>query len=272
MRIELTQILCCPGCHGELLLNAVQQSKNEVTEGSLKCRKCKKHFPIVCGIPSLVYPENLLDPRNAPSEDSYADNYDRGLIRSHVKLGILSAIFVDRIRKGVVKRLNLHGNERVVEIASGTGSNLMHIAGILGKNGELHSNDLSQKILIVAKKKLMGMATDTNPVQANMTYLPYRSSYFDAVLHVGTIAQLEEQKRALEEMIRIAKRKAKIVIVDEGLSPEKAATWHGNYILKRAAYFGRKPPLKIIPNEMVNDVKVSWVMQNTYWVLEFTKN
>jgi ubiquinone/menaquinone biosynthesis C-methylase UbiE len=103
------------------------------------------------------------------------------------------------------------------------------------------------------------------------SYLPYRTANFDAVLHVGALNQFGDKKRAIEEMHRVAKPGAKIVICDEGLAPGKEKTWHGRWILKwEPILFAAKPPVDLIPNA-IEDLKVYWIWQKTCWVIEFRK-
>ena len=101
--------------------------------------------------------------------------------------------------------------------------------------------------------------------------MPYRTAKFDAVLHVGALNNFGDKKRAIEEMHRIAKAGSKIVICDEGLDPSRHKTFFGRWILKRdPAPFANKPPVELVPIG-VEDLKVYWVWQRTFWVIEFRK-
>jgi len=53
-------ILACPVCKGELELKMEEENEAEVVTGSLYCRKCDVHYPIVDTIPNLL----PLDQRN----------------------------------------------------------------------------------------------------------------------------------------------------------------------------------------------------------------
>lgn len=54
MKKDLIDILCCPTCKGQLLLDIVEQNKEEVIEGSFICKKCKNKYYIKEGIPNLL--------------------------------------------------------------------------------------------------------------------------------------------------------------------------------------------------------------------------
>ena len=57
MKKELMDILACPVCKGELELEVDEENETEVVTGSLYCRKCDVHYPIVDTIPNLLPPE-----------------------------------------------------------------------------------------------------------------------------------------------------------------------------------------------------------------------
>jgi len=57
MKRELTQILACPVCKGELQLNVDKEEGGEIITGSLYCPKCQYSYPIVGAIPNLLPPE-----------------------------------------------------------------------------------------------------------------------------------------------------------------------------------------------------------------------
>lgn len=64
----------------------------------------------------------------------------------------------------------------------------------------------------------------------------HKDDIFDAVMHVGGINTFGEKKRALHEMIRVAKRNAKVIVVDEGLAPGKEKLFSGNSFSKQTLY------------------------------------
>ncbi len=54
MKKDLTAILACPVCKGELELKVEKATGNEVITGSLCCHKCNVCYPIADGIPNLL--------------------------------------------------------------------------------------------------------------------------------------------------------------------------------------------------------------------------
>jgi len=47
-------ILCCPVCKGDLSLSVSREDGPEILEGTLRCGRCKKMYPVEDGIPNLL--------------------------------------------------------------------------------------------------------------------------------------------------------------------------------------------------------------------------
>ena len=82
-----------------------------------------------------------------------------------------------------------------------------------------------------------------------------------------------DKKRAMEEMVRVAKSGAKVVICDEGLKPGKEKTWIGRSILRRdkEGLYSMKPPVEFVPNS-TEELNVYWNKSGITWVMEFRKS
>jgi uncharacterized protein len=57
MRPDLMEILCCPVCKGDLVLETTRTDGAEIVEGTLTCQHCKNTYPIQDGIPDLLPPD-----------------------------------------------------------------------------------------------------------------------------------------------------------------------------------------------------------------------
>jgi len=64
-------------------------------------------------------------------------------------------------------------------------------------------------------QKIWGGRANLNLVNCAAEDLPFADQSFDVVLHVGGINFFSDKKRAIEEMIRVAKPGTKIMIADE---------------------------------------------------------
>ena len=57
MKKDLMDILACPICKGDLVLNVSKEDEKEIISGTLYCSKCNEYFPIEDGIPNMLPPE-----------------------------------------------------------------------------------------------------------------------------------------------------------------------------------------------------------------------
>jgi uncharacterized protein YbaR (Trm112 family) len=58
MKKDYVRILCCPVCMGNLELREIKAEKDDIIEGTLRCVKCNREYPIRDGISHLV-PEGV---------------------------------------------------------------------------------------------------------------------------------------------------------------------------------------------------------------------
>jgi uncharacterized protein YbaR (Trm112 family) len=60
MKKSIMNILVCPNCKKDLMLNVTKENDDEVIEGILSCNDCSGIYPINDGIPNLL-PSDLQD-------------------------------------------------------------------------------------------------------------------------------------------------------------------------------------------------------------------
>ncbi len=275
VKLDLMDSICCPACNGDLELVVKEGQAPEVISGVFICDRCKRRFKIINGIPSMVFPDKLEESEDSGRyyNDMHARTYERQMRYLGLKEGVWCGAFLQtRSRKLVVDKLELKTNHSVLEIGTGTGLALHPIAKQIGKGVRLHASDISLGMLSEAKKKINSKKISAELVQANASYLPYRSCLFDGVLHIGGWNSFADKKRAMQEMHRVAKPGAKIVICDEGLAPGKEFWWMARRIfeLDKIKSYHASPPVDMVPPESEN-CKVYWIWNDVYWVVEYVK-
>lgn len=57
LKKNLMDILACPVCKGDLVLNIEKEDANEVISGTLYCSACNEYYPIEEGIPNMLPPD-----------------------------------------------------------------------------------------------------------------------------------------------------------------------------------------------------------------------
>jgi ubiquinone/menaquinone biosynthesis C-methylase UbiE len=106
----------------------------------------------------------------------------------------------------------------------------------------------------------------------NGEQLPFGDDSFEGVFHVGGINFFNNKKAAIQEMIRVAKPGARILIADE---TEKGAQGYEKFIPGFKSSFGGKreaiqPPIDLIPSQM-QERRVFDVWKGWLYCIEFRK-
>jgi ubiquinone/menaquinone biosynthesis C-methylase UbiE len=237
--------------------NLEKIKEGQVMSGFLRCEVCNKEYKIEDGIPDFLLTEflNARDKKWTVEYDAMARSYD-------IIMCFLTPLFSVGLepfeRYMWVKRLQIRKGANVLDISTGTGRNLSFINRQIGSKGRLAAMDISKGALGYAKIKIKRRRWKNIELhRANASYLPYKNDVFDAVMHVGGINTFGEKKRAAHEMVRVAKRNAKIIVVDEGLAIGKEKTFLGKFLLKSNALYAYRPPIGLLPNN-IKDLQVSW--------------
>ncbi len=243
MKRSTLELLCCPGCHGTLSLLGGGDHE-VVTEASLFCAHCERTFPIESGITHFIDPAEL-------------NGLNRGFARfydwfSRVYAPLTGAAFLffggeRKARKEVLDRLELNGG-RVLEVSIGSGSNLPYLFES-PEVGEVYGLDISAGQLARCKRFADKRGWPVDLFLGTAEALPFKAECFDSVLHIGGINFFSNKRRAIDEMIRVARPGSKIVIADES---ERVAR-----LLYRISRLSRphrgKPPDLAAPVNLVPD-------------------
>ena len=278
MREDALHYLCCPLCHSNLTLSQQKTTNEEITSGFCVCQGCGKQYKIDNGIPDFLLPESLND-----QDRKWMHSYDRMALSYDIIMSYLAPLFSFGLepfeRYKWMKLLQTSKEAKVLDVSTGTGRNLPFIRCIIGPKGKLVAMDISKGMITYAKTKIDRKKWKNVEFQrANASYLPYRENSFDAVIHVGGVNTFGDKRRALNEMVRVAKHNSKIVIVDEGLPPKKQTTFFGKFLIKTNSLYRSKPPTALLPKNVKN-LRTSWsiihsALVNTSWpfyIMEFEK-
>jgi SAM-dependent methyltransferase/uncharacterized protein YbaR (Trm112 family) len=267
VRIEALRYFCCPACHGDLRPEHIDGQ--EVRRGNLLCTRCGRSHPLRYGIPHLTWPAILpeADAHWMAEYDAQASTYDRETRNAARFMGFSER----RERQDLVDRLGLQLGQAVLEVSVGTGSNVRLIADGVGPRGVLFGLDISEGMLRRCRAKLRRQRIRMHLCMGNASYLPFRDSLFDAVLHSGGINTFAEPARAIQEMLRVARSDARVVISDEGLSPELRHTDLGRRIIEMNALYASEPPLGLVPADAVADLRLGWICRGLFYVLDMRK-
>lgn len=129
MKLELTELICCPVCNGRLQLVALEHCDGEVWQGHLDCPTCQSHYPVHNGLPHLYVKDEKWAPKAVEAE---------GWVTYHKKLGIYVQgddavdlkipyypeepwIRVARSFDVALQELKLNGTETILDLGAGRG-------------------------------------------------------------------------------------------------------------------------------------------------------
>jgi len=172
-----------------------------------------------------------------------------------------------KFREPFLKELFIEDSARVLETSTGTGDNFR----FLNRNAEYFGVDISLGMLRKAKKHLKKWKIKSTLIHCEGEDLPFEDNYFDVVFHCGGINFFNDKKKAIEEMIRVAKPGTKLLIVDETERLIKENYQKNPFIKKDFQNADNaKIPTEFIPMEM-KDVRTEIICKGQMYKIVFTK-
>jgi ubiquinone/menaquinone biosynthesis C-methylase UbiE len=239
-----------------------------IETGVLLCPHCQRGYAIEAGIPHFVQPEDLtgLNRRFARMYDWFSWGYRLFSKAAFAYIGMDE----EAGRREITDRLDPRGG-RVLEVSVGPGVNLPYLVG-RPDVGAAFGLDISLGQLMRCKRYVEAKQWPVELFLGNGEALPFRDETFDGVFHVGGINFFERKKDAIEEMIRVSRRGARILIADE---TEKGARGYEKVIPGFKGSFGGqreaiRPPVDLIPSEMC-EMRLADVWKGWLYCVEFRK-
>jgi len=253
------KVLRCTGCHSKLDIQKVYGSDSGPFY-QLLCLECGNEYPIRLGYPYFLDGMMLQHPGRWIKfvRSVYSRVYTPATNLMFVFCGGASDA-----RYEVLEQLDIRPGHSVLETGIGAGDNLPFIYEMY-EPGEYFGMDIQQQMLNLCKKNLFKWKMEAHLCHANAEHLPYADESFDSVFHLGAINLFTDKKRAIDEMIRVARPGTKIVIADES---EKA-----NRLL--TLVMGKQPkvvpPVDLVPSEM-EDIHLKDIWKGYGYLIAFRK-
>ena len=266
MKYSTLNLTACPICHKTLAYAGADAPTLQA--GTLICSCCDRHFPIVDGIPHFIQPEALtgFNRRFTRLYDWFAWFY-----RAFSKAAFAYIRMDEETgRREITDRLDPRGG-RVLEVSIGPGVNLPYIIH-RPDVGEVFGLDISLGQLIQCQRYVAKKGWEVDLFLGNGEQLPFQNESFAGVFHVGGINFFNDKKSAIDEMIRVAKPGARVLIADE---TEKGAQGYEKFIPGFRKSFGGKrnlivPPVDLVPKEML-ETRVFDAWKGWLYCIEFRK-
>jgi ubiquinone/menaquinone biosynthesis C-methylase UbiE len=255
----------CPHSQAKLTLRADEVQGDEVIRGRLVCEEGHS-FEIERGIADLIVPKQL-----GASDAEFQEKYDRGAVQYEAGLEWLFKSFYEEqvtVRARMVDLLNLKPSMRVLEVGCGTGKDSGIIAERLSSSGQFFLSELSPGMLEICRRMRASFRVPSEFLLANASYLPFPDGYFDAVFHFGGINTFSELKRAFDEITRVSRKGATVVVGDEGVSPWLREKAFGKILINANPLYKHQVPLEHLP-ESARNVQVQWILGNAFYVISY---
>lgn len=171
-------------------------------------------------------------------------------------------------RRSTVECLDLAPDDRVLEVGVGTGRNVSFMAQAVGPSGATIGIDMSRAMLNQCAEKPDRVDRESMLVEADALHLPIERNVMDAVLHFGGLTAFRNPAVAIEEMLRVARPKAPIVICDKSLPETRPRSLRQRFQVLLKPQLDRPPPLDVIP--LPNDeIWLDWMWDGSMYRLRF---
>ena len=267
MKSVTLDLLACPRCHTPLAIQGADGGEAILT-GTLTCPRCSKDYPILNGIPHFIQSAELT---GFNRRFSHMYDWFSWLYTAFSKVAFAYISMNEEVgRREITDRLDPHGG-RVLEVSVGPGVNLPYLVK-RPDVGEVFGLDISPGQLQRCQSYVAKKGWGVELFLGNGEQLPFRDESFEGVFHVGGINFFNNKKAAIDEMIRVAKPGARILIADE---TEKGARGYEQVIpgFKRSFNGKRdviKAPIDLVPAAML-EKKVFDLWKGWFYCLEFRK-
>lgn len=220
-------------------------------------------FPIVQGIACLLDESRVVD-YNRKYQRFY--NLVAPLYDATLALGAwITRNSEERIRKQYLNELELAPASRLLEVSIGTGANIQYLPEYVDCIGI----DISMGMLKKAQANLARWEKKMDLILADAEELPFKDRQFDCVLHVGGINAFNDRQKAISEMIRVARPRTKIVIVDETAELIARLSWFPGAKKLLTKYADRfAAPTRLLPRG-VSEIMVKHLWNGNLYCLTF---
>lgn len=177
---------------------------------------------------------------------------------------------VAQMRQQFMKELEWFPGCSALYVSIGTGTDLRYLPDNIEVSAiDWTGADISLGMLKKCQK-IWGGRANLNLVNCAAEDLPFIDQSFDVVLHVGGINFFSDKKRAIEEMIRVAKPGTKIMIADE--TSDYIDSQYKKNVLTRKAYknatFDLSEIEALIPEDM-EDASTSLLWNDQFYCITF---
>ncbi len=129
----------------------------------------------------------------------------------------LMSFGVHRIwKRYTIEASGVRRNQRVLDLAGGTGDLTAKFSRLVGENGEVVLADINDSMLKMGREKLRdhGVVGNVNYVQANAEELPFPDNHFDCITISFGLRNVTDKAKALRSMFRVLKPGGRLLVLE----------------------------------------------------------
>ncbi len=258
MKTSSLSFLCCPACKG--ILDVPDSFTTNGTLPELFCKSCSRSYSSQNGYPDFLGDKEII----------HKSKWEKTIRNLYAKFYTVSTDFMffflggaRNAREEVLTLLELKDNSTILETGMGPGDNFPLIIS-KARNIKIFAIDIQRQMLIHSLRNTKKWNIEAELFRADAEDLPFRDEMFDVVFHLGAFNLFPDKKKALDEMIRVAKPGARIAIADESEKGNKIF----NMITGTKIEFVL--PVDLVPENM-QDLIVRTIWKGYGYVIAFTK-
>lgn len=232
-------------------------------EFQIECTKCKKTYR------NIRYPELKKKIKMYESDKKIYDWYKREARVYDKNLPILFRTFYEnekRTREFMISKLGKIKNKSGLEIGCGTGRDTIILQKKIGPKGKLYAFDFSKEMLDLAcvKKNLK----KTSIFRADAHFMPLKSDSFDFIFSFGGLNTFGNLKKFFQEVLRVSKDGARVVVGDESMPPWLKNTEFSKILTHTNYHYNYEIPLKFLPT-CASNISIDWIIGNVFYLISF---
>ena len=119
-------------------------------------------------------------------------------------------------KRFTIEASGVRRNQRVLDLAGGTGDLTAKFSRLVGEKGEVVLADINDSMLKMGREKLrdLGIVGNVNYVQANAEELPFPDNYFDCITISFGLRNVTDKDKALRSMYRVLKPGGRLLVLE----------------------------------------------------------
>lgn len=208
-----------------------------------------------------------------PAEERSRQHYERrarAYDMANQVAAFIRGVDPTKERRRVIRRLRMLPGQRLLEVASGTGTNFPLIAERHGATVRITGLDITRQMLTVCQEKIARKGVSADLVEGSATTLPFADGAFDAVLQHGGLAEFPDRRAAIAEMFRVVRPNGRVVICDVDVPEDGRMSLANRLLMLFQPEYRKPPPMNDLPPAAAGP-SLKWISKGGWYLVEFTK-